>query len=49
MITLAVISVTSTTPVSGARTTPVKKKRCHAHHGESFWLNVQGGKYEPAD
>ena len=47
MVTSAVISVASTMPVSGARTTPVNKSG-HPHHGESFRLNVEARKCELA-
>ena len=46
-VTLAVISVTSTMPVSGARTIPVKKSG-HADDGEPLRLKVQIGESELA-
>jgi hypothetical protein len=48
IVTLAVISVTSTMPVSGARTTPVKKAAMPTTAKPSR-LNVQVGKCKPAD
>jgi len=45
-VTVAVISVTSTMPVSGARTTPVKNAAMR--HGESSGTMPRSGKREPA-
>src|SRR5215472_4045598 len=48
IVTLAVISVTSTMPVSGARTTPVKKA-ANSDDGKSLCLNVQARECQPAE
>jgi hypothetical protein len=48
IVTFAVISTTRTMPVSGARTTPMKKGG-HPDNGESFRSNVQIWKYKLAE